>query len=189
VKPVAVPLKPAAFVGFDEEPIELVGHFLPAPYRTSPLEGVQQMVKAPAIALIVSGVLAFFWNGAIAGVGFIDEFVKQRPMEMVNRPMEFPAANVGVPYYGPPMTAMPSRSSDDESMLIGMFAGICLLVPSAVAVWAGFGMLRLKSYWVSVIGSIAIMLGGASVCCIGGIPIGVWSLVILFKPGVSTTFR
>ncbi len=48
--------------------------------------------------------------------------------------------------------------------------------------------MNLRSYWLSVAGSFAIMAGGAT-CCMGGIPIGIWSLSVLYKPEVAAAFR
>jgi hypothetical protein len=168
---------------------EMIGGFLADPHGSSDVAKAQQLVKAPAIALIVAGVLTFFVNLGMPVALFIGESIAPNNLESRNRQAYFESARVGNPSYAAAMAGPSERISEDQSMMIGAFTVLCLAVPSAVAVLAGFSMLRLKSYWVSIAGSCAIMVGGATFCCIGGIPIGVWSLVILFKPDVSSYFR
>ncbi len=64
---------------------------------------------------------------------------------------------------------------------------LALSVSCGAAVWAGFNMLYLRSYWLSVAGSFAIM-PGACFCCLAGVPVGIWALSVLRKPEVSSAF-
>ena len=50
-------------------------------------------------------------------------------------------------------------------------------------------MLRLRSYGSAIAGSILAMLNFQECCCLLGIPFGIWSLVVLSRPGVRDAFR
>ena len=63
-----------------------------------------------------------------------------------------------------------------------------LLAGDAVAIWSGYNMLRLRNYWLALAGSIALM-PGSCMCCLLGLPSGIWSFVVLVDPDVRAAFR
>jgi hypothetical protein len=76
-------------------------------------------------------------------------------------------------------------------LIFGIFKyshGACVLISLLVLV-AGIQMLRLKTYGFVFMGSILAMLDFGCGCCVLGAPIGIWSLIILCRPGVSAMFR
>jgi hypothetical protein len=139
---------------------------------------IRQVVRAPAIAMMVAGGLGLVFNLLVAGFGYVDEFVTPLTTEtQARRAAEAAGGSVS--------------AGDDPQRTSAMLGAVTLFgfaVASAAAVWAGFNMLRLRSYWLSVAGSIAVM-PGACVCGFAGVPIGIWSLVVLFRPGVADAFR
>lgn len=146
------------------------------------IERARRLVKAPAIALLITGVLGVVFNLFIAGFGFLDEFVT--PLTTASQ--ERRDANAVAAR--PEREREPRNDADERTnTVLGMGTLVILAVPCAMAVWAGVNMIRLRSYWLSVAGSIAIM-PGACFCCLVGFPIGIWSLVVLFRPDVSSTF-
>jgi hypothetical protein len=80
------------------------------------------------------------------------------------------------------------REPDKTSAAITMVAKMSFSVASAAAGWAVYNVLRMRSYWVSMAGSIAIM-PGAYLCYFAGFPIGIWALMVLFRPEASAAFR
>ncbi|HTU22524.1 MAG TPA: hypothetical protein VMG10_31085 [Gemmataceae bacterium] len=140
------------------------------------VERARSLVKAPAIVLLVAGALGLCFNLFFAGFGFIDEFVT--PLSPQSKAVS-------------PTESKKEQRKDEiderSNAAIGFVTLLSLSVPCAMAIWAGVNMIRLRSYWLSVAGSIAIM-PGACFCCLAGFPIGIWSLVILFRPEVSSTF-
>ncbi len=58
---------------------------------------------------------------------------------------------------------------------------------SSFAISGGVAMLKRKVYWLAVAGSVAVMLG-ACFCAFTGPAVGIWSLVVLMKPGIKETF-
>jgi hypothetical protein len=160
-------------------------HAIPAP---APVDRVRalEVVKAPAIALMIAGGLGLIANVFFAGFGYIDEFVT--PLTTTTQLRRAAAARVNDPEAGPVQVGQAKEDPEHTSAVLGMIALLSFSLPSALAAWAGFEMVRLRSYWVSVAGSIAVM-PGACVCCLTGLPVGIWSLTVLFRPEVAEAFR
>lgn len=49
-------------------------------------------------------------------------------------------------------------------------------------------MMTLKSWGMGVTGSVLAMINIGSCCCVAGLPIGIWSLMVLMSPEVMTVF-
>lgn len=147
---------------------------------------VLQMVKPPAMALMAAGGLSLLFNLAVIGYMFVDEFVipldpqtRERHMLAAFANQVDPAGQVG---------ALAIAETERASIVLSIVMLLSFSVASAAALWAGYNMLRLRSYWLSVAGSFAVM-PGACFCCLAGLPIGIWSLVVLLKPEVSEAFH
>jgi hypothetical protein len=186
--------EPTASFAPADEPVDPIAWHAPPFARYVPpspdfatIERARLAVKAPATTLIVAGLVSLFFNLFIAGFGYVDRFVTPLTTESKNQ-----RAFIGTmrpdPTVMPGMVGTVDKGSDEANVVLTIVALMSFSLASGVAIWAGIGMLRLRSYWLSVAGSFAIM-GGASFCCMGGIPIGVWSLMVLFKPEVSSSFR
>jgi hypothetical protein len=65
--------------------------------------------------------------------------------------------------------------------------GFMKLVLDALTVYAGWQMRQLSSWGVCMAGSIVAMLP-CSVCCILGLPMGIWSLIVLIDNDVKQAF-
>lgn len=137
----------------------------------------QARVKAPAIALIVTGFLGLVFNLFVAGFGYVDEFVTP----LGTRSKEKAAVRADAP----PKDA---EVSDREAAIMAIFMLLSCAVAAITAIWAGFNMLHLKSYWLSVAGSFAVMPGGCF-CCLIGFPVGIWCLAVLLDRNVNGAFQ
>lgn len=169
---------------FDELPV--------APRSRAPepaaIAQARLMVQRPATALMIAGGLGLLFNLFLAGFGFVNEFVTPLGTKPEARKTTEATKRVN-PETTPAKADAPVVDKSDRAagvMVIVMYLGFS--AASAVALWAGYGMLRLRSYWLSVAGSFAVM-PGACACCLAGFPIGVWSLMVLLKPEVSASFR
>ena len=164
----------------------------PAP-NSAAVAQAAALVKGPAMAIIIAGFLGLLFNLFMAGFGFVDEFVtplsdktqRAKSTELTkrgeNRAKPYSAGkgeNVGEPS---------SKTSDRASAVMGIMMFLAFSVACGTAVWAGFNMLWLRSYWLSIAGSFAIM-PGACFCCLAGVPIGIWALYVLLKPEVRSAF-
>ena len=161
--------------------------------RSAAVAQAAAMVKAPAVTIIIVGFVGILFNLMVAGYGYVDEFVTPlsdrtqpgKPADSINR---------GSSGIGPDQVANGenaegtySRVSDRASTVLTIMMLLAFSVACGAAVWAGFNMLYLRSYWFSVAGSFAIM-PGACICCVAGVPIGIWALSVLRKPEVSSAF-
>jgi len=70
---------------------------------------------------------------------------------------------------------------------LGVFFALIGLAIYAFIIWAALQMKALRKWNISVAGTIAAMLP-CSCCCLIGLPIGIWGLVVLLKPEVKSAF-
>ena len=126
------------------------------------------VVKGPAIGLIVTAVLGFGFTvlGMMSQPKGFDPFGGFFPLEPdVERIMRA--------VQGPVMTI---------SNLLG-------LIVSGIVLYGGLRMRNLQSYGLSIAASIMAILPCACPACCAGIPLGIWSLVVLSRSEVSSHFR
>ena len=71
---------------------------------------------------------------------------------------------------------------------IGMVSNLLGLVLYSVAIWGALKMKALESYGLAVASAIIVMLP-CSCCCLIGLPIGIWALVVLLGADVKAAFR
>jgi serine/threonine protein kinase len=64
---------------------------------------------------------------------------------------------------------------------------VCAAI-SVIPILGGVCMMKQRVYWLALVGSIAA-IAGMCVCGIVGVPIGIWSLMVLHKPEVRSAFR
>ena len=66
--------------------------------------------------------------------------------------------------------------------LLGSIVGIVIIV-------GGVRMKALKSYGLAMTATILAMIPCISPCCLLGLPVGIWSLVVLLDENVKASFR
>ena len=86
--------------------------------------------------------------------------------------------------------------TDEDRRMGYMFAGIFFPIVSLISIAAapviifgGVQMLKLRKYSLAVWAAILAVIPLTSVCCIPGIPIGIWALVVLRHPEVKAAFE
>jgi hypothetical protein len=149
---------------------------VPPPPLAAPVAGAGdgrdaalQLVKGPAIALIITASLGIAYYG-LSGLFTLFTGGTMFHHEM---PPDIP----------PPMRAF------IEGMQ-GPLAGVVSLVIAALNGFVLFGaikLLRLRSHTVVTVASVAAMLP-CQCCCLFGLPFGIWALVVLNKPEVKSQF-
>jgi predicted Zn finger-like uncharacterized protein len=133
------------------------------------IEAAQAMVMAPAICMMVLGGLEI----ALQIVGILLRMLGIGLM-----------AAGGGPGQGPP-------AGDAEMIaqmaggVIGSIIGIAL---GALILTGGVMMKQLRNYGLAMTGAIVAMLP-CSLCCLLGLPLGIWSLVVLNNQDVKDAFR
>lgn len=142
----------------------------PPPSAPPPPAGppAASQVQGPAIGLLITAVIGGIWalitivaNVLGMGMGMMD-----------------------VSQYG-------GGSEWAEYALGGGFGIASSIIGLAVAgfiIWAALQMKALRQWMLAVVASILAMIPCISPCCIIGLPIGIWALVVLMKPEVKAAF-
>jgi predicted Zn finger-like uncharacterized protein len=139
----------------------------PWDYERADPERARRLLLPPAICLTAAGVLGILGNLLRIVITLV---MPQQPPgqdmpEIFRKAMEIMTPQVVV----------------IES---GVFALLSLVV-----LLAGIQMLRQRMFWLAVMGSFLAMINLECFCCVLGIPFGIWSLIILFRPEVQALFR
>lgn len=140
----------------------------PPPYTPPPPagSGAAQQVQGPAIGLIVTAVV----GGLLSIFSLL--------------------ANV----LGMGMASLDQYTADYEwaqyafGGALGTVGALIGLAVAGFILWAAFQMKALRNWTVSLVASILAMIPCISPCCIIGLPIGIWALVVLLKPEVKAAF-
>jgi hypothetical protein len=149
------------------------------------VEKAEQLVRTPAIVMIVVAAVSLTTNLATAGIGFIDEFVVPLGIRPVgDNPM--PGAPDGP--FGDRPIQRGAPGSDRGNAVLGIIGILFFSFASAIAIWSGYSMLKLRNYWLALAGSVALV-PGSCMCCLLGIPSGIWSFVVLQNPDVKAAFH
>jgi len=130
-----------------------------------PRNQVKGKVMAPAIALMV-----------VAGLGLLGSLVN-----IVMAMGEPPAVDPNMPEWLQQM----------QQGQVGPFAiavQSLFAVVNVVILLGGVMMLRMQSWTMSMVGTILAMVNIGTCCCVLGLPIGIWSLVVLLAPDVKAAF-
>lgn len=145
-----------------------------APFPTASPVAVQSMVSGPAISIMVLGILFAILSivGVIAnlmGVTF-GQFGGGQRGEM------------------PPEL---QQMLENLSGPVGAAFGFVQLLLSGFIIFASLKYKKLESYGLAMTASILCMLPCVtpSCCCIIGLPIGIWSIIVLSKPEVKAAFH
>jgi hypothetical protein len=68
-----------------------------------------------------------------------------------------------------------------------IISGILILIVAAVIIYGAMQMMKLKSHGLAMTSSILAMIPCIS-CCLFGLPIGIWSIMVISKPEVKSAF-
>ena len=85
-------------------------------------------------------------------------------------------------------TEAPEFVTQMMSGVIGIVFSVVAIAVGLFIAYAGMQMRQLRNYTLSIIGAIVAMIPCLSPCCCLGLPVGIWALVVLFKPGVRDAF-
>jgi len=134
-------------------------------------EQIRQLVSGPATALLVTGIVCLILSilGLIANL-------------------------TGAGFQPPPGEIPPEMEQFFEAMKhfqgpVAVVTSILSIAISGLIMYAGQRMRLLRSYTLVVTAAILAIVPCISPCCCIGIPVGIWVLVILFKPEVKAAFQ
>jgi hypothetical protein len=129
-----------------------------------PSEAALQQVSGPATGLIVVGILYF-----VAAILSLILHLVGASILAANQ-MSNPA--IASMFSGP----------------IGIISNILVLALGGVILYGGIGMKKLENHGLAMAAGIIAMLP-CSACCVIGLPIGIWAVVVLSKPEVKGAFH
>lgn len=137
------------------------------PPPTGPGAALPQ-VQGPAIGLLVTAIIGAVWNlfGLVSNV------------------------------LGTGLAGLESMGGDQAERYIrymgggaGILWSIVGLAVSGFVLWAALQMKQLRGWTLAMVASIISMIPCLGPCCLVGLPMGIWSLVVLLKPEVKAAFR
>ena len=136
----------------------------------APAQSPPQRESAPASLLAAAMALM-----AVAGLGLL--------LSGFNFAMSFGEADVD--------PAAPQMVQDMQHGAVGPVAtgiqgGFVML--NLFIMVCGFQMMKLQNWGLCVTGSVLAMLNIGSCCCVIGLPVGIWSMMVLMSPEVMTIF-
>ncbi|HEX6983939.1 MAG TPA: hypothetical protein VF170_01120 [Planctomycetaceae bacterium] len=135
---------------------------LAATFAASDRAAAERKVQAPAVALMVVGGLTIL--GGLGNLGIAALVLVAEPA--------------------------PGAPPEDAVMAAVMYtvAAVFSFATGAVVTAGGWKMYRLESWGLALAASILSVIP-CMVCCLFGLPIGIWSLVTLNDPLVKEAFR
>lgn len=138
------------------------GGWGPPPGPVGPAPNAAEQVKLPAIFLLVSAALS-------AGVRLLFVILNVIGLgldSLSNTPM--------------------------SGMVAGTFGLVISIVSLGVALFMGFGALKMKNLdnWaLAIAASIVALVPYVSPCCCISLPFGIWAIIVLVKPEIRAAFR
>ncbi len=125
-----------------------------------------RQISGPATGLLITGIL-----GALLSVtGFIVNIIGTGISSMV------------VDY-------IPDRYEELIEGTVGIGISFVGILIAAFVIYASLKMKELTQWELSVAASVLAMIPCISPCCIVGLPIGIWCLVVLLRPEVRAAFH
>src|SRR5262245_46256319 len=94
------------------------------------------------------------------------------------------------------MRSMPSDLPPEAERWVSMMSGglgivatlLCLAIGGLI-IFGAMKMMNLQSYGLAMAASIVAMVPCLSPCCCLGLPVGIWSIVVLSNAEVKAAFR
>jgi predicted Zn finger-like uncharacterized protein len=154
----------------------LPGEYRPRPSRGHPgpedfyprdRQQLQNAVQLPAIFLLITAIL-----GLLANLGQVVYAALAQPQPP-----------------GPEVPEWLVKLQQDATGPAAAVIGLIFAVISAVVLVAAIQMLRLRTHGLALAGSILAMLNFGNCCCLLGLPVGIWALVVLLRPEVRAVFE
>ncbi len=134
------------------------------PVITTP--GVSDQVSGPSVGLLITGIL----GGVLSLMGLI--------LNLVETGIESVKAHRYIGGY----TDLAAGAAGVAFCFVG-------LLVAGFIIYASLKMKELTQWSLCVAASIIAMIPCISPCCLVGLPIGIWSLVVWTKPEVKTAFH
>ena len=83
----------------------------------------------------------------------------------------------------------PDRYEDLWEGAFGIGSSLVGILIAAFVIYAALKMKELSQWSLALVASILALIPCISPCCVVGLPIGIWSLIVLTKPEVRSAFH
>jgi hypothetical protein len=154
----------AAALSAKPAPIAPIAATAPSPFVVPPME----QVSGPATGLIVTAILGFVANGLAVVWSLVAGRFQQMP---------------------PGLDPEVQRLVETLSGAVGIVSCVIGVILSALVLYGALQMKRLRSYGWAMTACILALVPCTSPCCLVGLPIGIWALVVLLKPEVKSALQ
>ncbi len=131
------------------------------------MNDVRRRLQLPAIGLIVVGALNLL-SALVLLLGRLVSVVKGRE---------------------PVITDEDRRLGYMFAIMFFPIVSLISIATSPIIIFGGIQMLRARRYSIALWAAILALIPLTSVCCIPGIPIGIWALIVLRHPEVRGGFE
>lgn len=125
------------------------------------------MVIAPAIALIVVATLGLLASGFNI----------------------FAALMLDAPPVDPNAPPFIQQMQENQTGPVAAAIHSAFLILNIVILIGAIQMVRFKMWGYSLTASILAMINIGTCCCILGLPVGIWSIIVLLQPQVKNEFK
>jgi hypothetical protein len=131
---------------------------------------MQDRVKLPAIGLIVTAALGI----VLMLMGLLAEGVTQDLYKTLQIPEE---------------QLQRMQQMQQGGTVLNIALTLVGVAGAAFVIYAAMQMMKLQSRTLAIVASVLVMIPCfTSCCCLVGIPVGIWSIVVLMKPDVKAAF-
>lgn len=125
-------------------------------------------VSGPAIGLLIT-----------AGLGGLMNLITLVSLAAGKRSFMLPHAEI------PPEVA---ELMEKFGSSLSMISGLLGLVLAALVAYGAWQMLKIRSFGWALTAAILAVIPCTSPCCLLGLPIGIWALIVLYQPEVRAAF-
>ena len=128
---------------------------------------VIRKLRAPAIALICLGALNVL-SAIVLLLGRIANLIRGNERVIANEA---------------------ERLGYQTSMIYFPLVSLLSIAAAPIMIVGGIKMLNARGYSLAMLAAILAIVPVTSVCCIPGIPIGIWALIVLLNRDVKAAFQ
>ncbi len=96
---------------------------------------------------------------------------------------------IGICLFLPDLVRTMQPLGDGASATVALVAGTVFLLVSLGVLAAGIAMAAGRLYGLALLGSVLAMLNIGNLCCLLGLPAGIWALVVLQRSYVRDAFQ
>ena len=172
--------------GFAFDPIVAAEPWLPVTSGIDPVS-MRSKVLAPAISLIVLATIGIGLALMLIQAHFQMKSMKPMYQDMgkiVGRHSRLNEEDALIVQSSFGLISSMFASAEKTGLIMGLFG----IASGGVILAAALSMMRMRWYPLAIAGSVLAMIPVVSPCCLLGLPLGIWSLVVLLRSDVRRSF-